>query len=321
MTGVQTCALPIFLAQRKTPEAQRALGIALLYAGDALAALSRQKDAIDTWMEALELGRQRSAEDSGDSLVKRELMVIHTKLADCAQENGDSAMLLEHLKEAAKIADSRATADPNDSEAQRDLALALGRISSFHFDQGNLPTAKGAIEEALRIHRARAEVDPESKTPVGDLAATLAQLGDILISSDVEGARAAFEESLAYGRRLPHGEDAVRRVVVTLTSLGELSFQQGEREVARVRLGEAIQTARQYLADCPSANTCRENLAYALMQLGLGEEPHDKPKAVTLMREAAGILGDLCVADPSSQRYPDVKRWYDEQLRRVTAGA
>ncbi|WP_404960475.1 AAA family ATPase [Streptomyces sp. 147326] len=223
-----------------------------------------------------------------------------------------SASLAAHLCAAGRLGEAAATCE----EAVRDsrelaarspakhlpgLTLALGNLAIIRSRLGDSAGALAAGAEAVALARSLARDDPDAHLP--QLAGTVMNQCVQLSVADPEAALAAAREALGVYRVLVgrHPAAHTEGLARTLTSLGTLLGQRGEREEALAAGTEAVELLRRLVRDNPG--TQRALLAEALARLA------DQAAAVGATRvaldaatEAVELNRALAADGPASYR-------------------
>ncbi|MER6200505.1 ATP-binding protein [Streptomyces sp. NPDC001586] len=223
-----------------------------------------------------------------------------------------SVSLAAHLCAAGRLGEAAATSE----EAVRDsrelaarspvthlpgLTLALSNLAIIRSRLGDSAGALAAGAEAVALARSLARDDPDAHLP--QFAETVMNQCVELSAADPEAALAAAREALEVYRVLvgrhpgAHTEGLAR----TLTGLGTLLWQRGEREEALAATAEAVELLRRLVRENPG--TQRPLLAEALARLAeQSAETGATRAALDAAAEAVELTRALAAAGPASYR-------------------
>ncbi|MEU9087588.1 AAA family ATPase [Streptomyces sp. NPDC048357] len=223
-----------------------------------------------------------------------------------------SVSLAAHLCAAGRLGEAAATSQ----EAVRDsrelaarspamhlpgLTLALGNLAIIRSRLGDSAGALAAGAEAVALARSLARDDPDAHLP--QLAGTVMNQCVQLSVADPEAALAAAREALGVYRVLVgrHPAAHTEGLARTLTGLGTLLWQRGEREEALAAGTEAVELLRRLVRDNPG--TQRALLAEALARLADQAAAVGETRvALDAAAEAVELNRALAAAGPASYR-------------------
>ncbi len=128
---------------------------------------------IEAWLLRMPAAEQDGAE------WQREGGVIHEKLGDLLQAQGDLAGAQQRHEASLRIRDALATRDPDHAGWQRDLSVSQNKLGDLLQAQGDLAGAQQRHEASLRIRDALATRDPDNAGWQRDLAVSWIKLGTV----------------------------------------------------------------------------------------------------------------------------------------------
>lgn len=166
--------------------------------GDAGLAENDVASAASAYRKSLEITRRLAAEAPTDTLLARDLSVIHQKLGDLLVAGDEPEAALEHFLADADIARRLRADDPDRREWAEDLLVSEDRLGSVHALLGETGPAVEAFARAHAMARSLAQ-DDLARAPDHDRASRTAQKLSLaqFAAGDAAAARATAEVSAA----------------------------------------------------------------------------------------------------------------------------
>lgn len=227
--------------RRAAAETRARLAVVLSYGGDNTGAAEMSRSA-------LELSEPLAGALPDDAGLRHERARTRSELGWWYIYEGDTEHGLEELDEAERALRELALNDPDGLEVDLDLVYCLNyRADGLKFE-GNEPAARKVITEALALATDLDRRRPDHPRILDVLRGSLWQQGELLASTDPDGALIAFSRSLAIAERQaaadPADRNARKRLGLSRHSVGKLLAGTGRPREAIEELRNALEIRR-----------------------------------------------------------------------------
>jgi tetratricopeptide (TPR) repeat protein len=186
--------------------------------GDALIAREEPAEALEAYRTARLDAEALADKEPEVTEHKRELSLVHDRIADVLLASGDMDKALESFKCSLGVMQGLVRGDRARIEWQRDMSVTLDRVGEVLERKGDLDGALDSYRQGLKIAEALARQHQDRAVLQWDLSSSLDRVGDVLV------AKGNTTEALAsYYRALEIAEAAAEGNQLTLSWQRELA--------------------------------------------------------------------------------------------------
>lgn len=283
----------------ESPEADHVRVMAEQRLGTAMLNMGRADDAIDHFQRALDASERLAA--NGDPALVRRLTIGLNGMGLTLARLDRAEDALPYLERSLELRTAAVERDPQSVRAQRDLALVRHRLGDIKGDLGEKGAAVEIYAKARDTLAAIAKADTNDARAHFDWSVAEEKLANALLEVDrIAEARQGYAASRDLRTSLteanPSNQLYRMASAIAIERVSECSRQLGEHEPARDGYLQAIEIARDGLADDP--NDVRLWTVLGISQIGMGQSyldaAHaDKAAARRWLIDARASLQDM----------------------------
>ncbi|OJH38342.1 hypothetical protein BON30_24720 [Cystobacter ferrugineus] len=213
----------------------------------------------EAYGQALELVGQLLESNPDDPVYMHELAVLHSKLGEVGEAQGQLEVARGHYEEALALTRRLVDADPANASLAQELGGCYGKLGAVRRAQGHLEAARGHYEQALVLIQKLVNVDPMNTALKRDLASHSSSLGDVMKEEGkLEESREYHQKALVLLQGLAEAEPmnahVKRELAASHGRLGAVAQAQGKLSDAREYYEHYLRLSEE-LADDDGTNT------------------------------------------------------------------
>jgi tetratricopeptide (TPR) repeat protein len=200
--------------------------------GDALVAREEPEKALEAYRAARREAEALAEREPEIATHKRELSLIHDRIADVLLARGDTDKALESYRRSLAVMHALAKRDAARIDWQRDLSVSHDRVGEALERKGDLEGALGSYREGLKIAEALARRLRNRPDLQWDLSSSLDRIGDVLAArGNGTEARAHYRRALEIAEAVTGGDGGrlswQRELAASYHKVGALEAQAG----------------------------------------------------------------------------------------------
>lgn len=196
-----------------------------LIAGDPEASMNAAQAAV-------KLSESIADRQKSDLSVQKDLALYISRLGDAETEKGHLEVARQHHERALAIRQKLLSSNPNELEVVRGVSVSLTRLGEIAETLGEFQNALRLFEQAVNLKKPLVKARLEWQR---DLTVAYMKIGDAKFAlRDMSGARAAFDDAIAYARSLQRSDDTKtqRDLAVALQRQGNLGLSTKDSSLA-----------------------------------------------------------------------------------------